>query len=157
MIIIAKDKDPKREEVLKKMVPMIHKLCNKLRHQYREKPIQFLPPRKLLLRTLQKRPFKRNMALMRIGHHHFRQWFIAVRDTIKKDETMLIYALLTHEIAHMGAIILKNYWGHGKVWQDIYDRLRDNKGEVVLGDLLVSVVIWGWLIFGIIRVLGKLI
>lgn len=149
MIITAKDKDLKRKEVLKNMIPMIRKICNKLRYLYPGLSL----PRRLLLRTLQKRPFKRNMALMRIGKNGNGQWFIAVRDTIEKTET----TLLTHEVAHLGAIRLKNHWGHGKAWQEIYDCLRDNKGEVVLGDLLVSVVIWGWLIFGIIRVLGKLI
>jgi len=95
------------------------------------------------------------MALMRIGQNGNGQWFIAVRDTLKDGE--VVEANLTHEVAHLGAIRLKNYWRHGKVFQAIYERLRDNKGEVILGDLLVSVVIWGWVIFGIIKVLGKLI
>ncbi len=151
MIITVKDKDPRREEVLKKMVPIIRKICSKLRYLY---PGALLP-QLITLRTLQNRPFKRNMALMRIGKDNAGEWFIAVRKTLEDGKA--VKHNLTHEIAHMGAIRMKNYWGHGKVWQDIYDHLRNNKGEVVLGDLLISFIIWGWLIFGVLKLLGKLL
>jgi hypothetical protein len=152
MIIHVEAKDEEAQEILKEIVPTVFDGFIKLEKLYPE----IVLPERLTLQCFRKqtKPAKTFTCAL-CGHKpHKGEWYIKVRRTINgnfsKQDTIL------HEIAHIGEALLTGKWGHGKTFWTIFGQLKDSAGYSGL-DLLVSIVVWYWVILGLMKLFKHLL
>lgn len=144
MIIIPKS------EPLEPIAPRVISLSESLCQIY---PAIELPET-LILRYL--KPYKkipRDLTLAYFGVNGG-QYYLALRDTLtgkRLDE------VLRHEVAHMGTIGLTGQWKHNDLFWEMLDVLKNQKGEIALLDMITSIVVWGWLIIVVMKLLKVLL
>lgn len=152
MYIHVKAKDEEAREILRELVPTVFDGFVKLEKLYPE----IILPEKLILQCFRKqsKPVKVWTCAL-CGHKpHKQEWYIKVRRTINgnlsKQNTIL------HEIAHIGEALLTGKWGHGKTFEKIFGQLRGDRGYTPI-ELIVSIVLWYWVILGVVKLLKHLL
>lgn len=153
MFILPKAKTEEHKKLLRKKVTIIRRLFDKLKTLYPSIKLSDT----LTIRLLRKRNSNHSLTLAVSGYKR-KQWYIAIRETvIQWKDRKAFKNLMAHEVAHIGEALMHKKWSHSKIWKEIYDQLNDEKGEIALGELAISIILWGWVIFGIIKILGRLI
>lgn len=152
MKITVKAKDPEIAKGLTGRIPLTHSIFNQLCNRY---------PSIKLPRSLTLRPLRSNksgvqcLTLANAGKTEKGEWYLGLRKTVITSDFITL-DLLCHEIAHIGEALMTKKWSHSKLWREIYQNLKNEKG-VAFADLLISTAVWFWLIVGLIKLLKCLI
>lgn len=152
MKITVKTKDPEITKGLIGRIPMAHSIFKKLCELYPDIKL----PRSLTLRSLRsQKNGTQCLTLANAGKTEKGKWYIGLRKTVISSDFITL-DLLCHEIAHIGEALMRKKWGHSKLWRDIYQNLKNEKG-VSLADLFISTIVWFWVIVGIWKAFKYLI
>lgn len=146
MKITIKETDPLLKKKLDSYKPAIQRIFLKLYKLYPEIKL----PKHLTVKHLREhnRRCMVNLTLARAGRTYKGEWYIALRKTL--NGRRYIKDILCHEVAHIGEALMTKKWGHSKLWEEIYKRLN-YRGSVGLGELMISIVVWFWLIWGVLK------
>lgn len=144
MLIIPKVKP------LEPIVPQIMSLSESLCQIY---PVIELPET-LILRYL--KPYKKIPRDLTLAYYGVNggQHYLALRNTLADER---LDNVLRHEVAHMCSIGLTGEWTHNNLFWEMLDILNNQRGEIALLDMITSIVVWGWLIIAVMKLLKILL